>query len=93
MTTHQHTGGYSFLGSMSTDGNLFRLNDNIYITYAILKLVAASAASAELGAFFLNTREAKILRLILLELGHEQPQTPIHVDNTTAVGIVNNTIK
>ena len=27
------------------------------------------------------------------ELGHPQPPTPIHVDNTTAVGIVNNTIK
>ena len=69
------------------------LNGNIMITCAILKLVAASAAEAELGALFLNAQEAKVIRLILRELGHPQPPTPIHVDNTTAVGIVNNTIK
>ena len=26
-------------------------------------------------------------------MGHPQPPTPIHIDNTTVVGIVNNTIK
>ena len=26
-------------------------------------------------------------------MGHTQPPIPIHIDNTTAVGIVNNTIK
>ena len=46
-----------------------------------------------IGALFLNAQEAKIIRLPLLELGHPQPPTPVHVDNTTAVGIVNNTIK
>eukprot|EP00804_Cyclotella_cryptica_P000099 CCRYP_013740-RA/>CCRYP_013740-RA protein AED:0.54 eAED:0.62 QI:0/0/0/1/0/0/2/0/116 len=33
------------------------------------------------------------MRLTLEELGHPQPPTPIHVDNSTTVGIVNNTIK
>jgi hypothetical protein len=28
-----------------------------------------------------------------MELGHPQPPTPIHINNTTTVGIVNNTIK
>jgi hypothetical protein len=28
-----------------------------------------------------------------VELGYPQPPTPIHLDNTTPVGIVNNTIK
>ena len=63
------------------------------ITCAILKLVAASAAEAELGALFLNAQEARIIRLTLTEMGHPQPPTPVHVDNSTAVGIVNNTIK
>ena len=63
------------------------------ITCKILKLVASSAAEAELGALFVNTKEARILRLTLQELGHSQPLTPIHVNNTTAIGIVNNTIK
>jgi len=55
--------------------------------------VAASATEAKLGALFLNAQEAKVIRLVLEELGHPQPPTPIHVDNTTTVGIVNNTIK
>ena len=86
-------GGYFFLGSIPRDNKDIQLNGNIHITCAILKLVAASAAEAELGALFLNTQEARIIRLTLLELGHPQPPTPIHVDNTTAVRIVNNTIK
>ena len=56
-------------------------------------MVEASAAEVELGALFLNAQEARIIRLILLELGHPQPPTPIHVDNTTTVGMLNSTIK
>ncbi len=55
--------------------------------------MAASATEAKLGALFLNAQEAKVIHLVLEELGHPQPPTPIHVDNTTTVGIVNNTIK
>jgi hypothetical protein len=59
----------------------------------ILKLFAALAAEAELGALFLNAQEAKIMQLILTELGHPRPPTPIHIDNTTTVGIVNKKVK
>jgi hypothetical protein len=86
-------GGNFFLGSMSRDDSPIILNGAIYSMCKILKFVAASAAEAELGALFLNAREAKIMRIILLELGHPQPPTPIHIDNTTVVGIVNNPIK
>ena len=86
-------GGYFFLGSLPVDNEPIQLNGNIAITCAILKLVAASAAEAELGALFLNTQEARVMRLILHELGHSQLPTPIHIDNTTTVGVVNNTIK
>ena len=86
-------GGYFFLGSLPSNTQAITLNGNILITCTILKLVAASAAEAELGALFLNAQQAKILRLTLHELGHPQPPTPIHVDNTTAIGIVNSTIK
>ena len=34
-----------------------------------------------------------MVQLTLTELGHPQPATPIHIDNTTVVGIINNTIK
>ncbi len=82
-----------FLGSLPIDHEPIQLNGNIAIICTILRLVAASAAEAELGALFLNTHEAKVIRLTIHELGHKQPPTPIHIDNTTAVGIVNNTIK
>ena len=69
-------GGYFFLGSLPRDGDPIKLNGSIHITCTILKLVAASAAEAELGALFLNAQEAKVLRLTLAELGHPQPPTP-----------------
>ena len=87
------TGGYFFLGSLPVDGDSIKLNGAIHIKCTILKLVAASTAEAELGALFLNAQEAKVLRLTLAELGHPKPPMPIHIDNTTTVGIVNNTIK
>jgi hypothetical protein len=86
-------GGYFFLGSIPRDAEPIIINGAIHITCTILKLVAASAAEAELGALFLNAQEAKVIRIVLEELGHPQPPTPIHIDNTTTVGIVNNTIK
>ncbi len=88
-----HAGGYFFLGSTPCDGSLIQINGAVHITCTILKLVAASMAEAELGPLFLNAQEAKAIRLVLKELGHPQPPTPIHIDNTTTVGIVNNTIK
>jgi len=86
-------GGYFFLGSLPRNVDPIKLNGAIHVTCTILKLVAASAAEAELGALFLNAQEAKVIRLVLAKLGHPQPPTPIHIDNTTTVGIVNNTIK
>ena len=86
-------GGYFFLGSLPRNNEPIKLNGNIAITCAILKMVPASAAEAKLGALFLNTQEAQVIRLILEEFGHPQPQIPVHIDNSTAVGIVNSTIK
>jgi hypothetical protein len=88
-----HSGGYFFLVGILRDTERIFINGTIHITCTILKLNAASAAEAELGALFLNAQEAKVIRLDLEELGHPQPPTPIHIDNTTTVGIVNNTIK
>jgi hypothetical protein len=86
-------GGYFFLGSTPCDGSPIQTNGAVHVTCTILKLVVAAVAEAELGALFLNAQEAKVIRLVLEELGHPQPPTPIHIDNTTTVGIVNNTIK
>ena len=53
----------------------------------------SSAAEAELGALFLNAKEGVYLRQILTEMGHPQPPTLVHFDNSTAVGIANNSVK
>ena len=53
-------GGYFFLDSIPRNDKDIQLNDNIHITCAILKLVAASAVEAELGALFLNAQEARV---------------------------------
>jgi hypothetical protein len=86
-------GGYFFLGSLPCDRDPIKLNGSIHISFTILKLVGASAAEAKLGALFLNAHEGKVFQLILAELGHPQLPTPIHIDNTTTDGIVQNTIK
>ena len=85
--------GYFFLGGIPTIGKPIRLNGAILVLSSILKCVAASAAEAELGALFLNLREARIIKLTLEELGHPQDAVSTHCDNTTAVGIANGTVK
>jgi hypothetical protein len=86
-------GGHFFLGWIPRDHLPIKLNGAIHVISTILKFVAALAAEAELGALFVNAKEGRIIRLILHELGHTQPPTPIHCDNSTAAGIANNTIK
>ena len=55
--------------------------------------VLGSAAEAEIGATYINAQESVPIRTTLEEMGHPQPPTPIQVDNTTAVGFANHTIK
>ena len=85
--------GVYFLGDVPQNNKPIVLNGNIFIVCGILKFVASSAAEAELGALFVNGKETKNLRLILEEMGHPQPPTPIHCDNKTATGIANDTVK
>jgi hypothetical protein len=59
----------------------------------IIKGVMSSAAEAELGAMYINARKAVKIRIILEEMGHKQPATPVQVDNSTAEGIVNKRVQ
>jgi hypothetical protein len=59
----------------------------------ILRAVVSSAAEAELGGLFYNGKEACPIRITLEELGHPQPPTVLVTDNSTATGIVNDTVK
>ena len=59
----------------------------------VLRNVMSSAAEAETGALFHNCKEATILRNSLADMGYPQPPTPVQTDNSTASGIVNDTVK
>ena len=82
-------GGHFFLGKKS-DPDI--LNGAILHLAAIMKMVLSSAAEAEFGALFHNTKKATPIRTTLAELGHPQPPTPALVDNSTAVGLANDTV-
>ena len=69
------------------------MNESVYLFIVMLKFVVMSAAEAELGSLFLNSKEWNILLILLQKLGHKQPPMPIHCDSVTATGIENNTIK
>ena len=85
--------GQCFPGWVPKDEEPIKLNGAIFTLCNILKWVVASAAEAELGALFLNCTRGKIMRIILVEMGHTHPVTPVYCDNATAVGIANKTIK
>ena len=53
----------------------------------------SSEAKVELGALYIFAREAVFIRSILAEMGHKQPKTPAHTDNSTAEGVINNKIQ
>ena len=69
-------------------------NNGAVLTIAqIIKAVMSSAAEAELGALYINCREAIPARQLLEEMGHKQPPTPMQTDNSTALGVVLNLIQ
>ena len=48
-----------------------------------------SATEAELAALYIMAREAVCICIILEELGHKQPPTPLQTDNAMAEAVVN----
>ena len=77
---------------MSNDSADLPNNGAVLTIAQIIKNVMPSAAEAELGALFINCREAIPARHTLEEMGHKQPPTLMQTDNTTALGVVTNNI-
>ncbi|KAK1740972.1 hypothetical protein QTG54_008224 [Skeletonema marinoi] len=83
-------GGHFFLSSNNDNPP----NNGAILNIAhIIKNVMSSATEAELAALYITAREAVYIRIILDELGHKQPPTPLQTDNATAEGVVNNKIQ
>ena len=79
-------GGHFFL---STNSIIPPNNGAILNIAHIIKHVMSSATEAELAALYIMAREAVYIRIILEELGHKQPPTPIQTDNAMADAVVN----
>jgi hypothetical protein len=82
---YSRTGGHFYLGN--NDDQQLQINGPIS---SIIEHVMSSAAEAEVGSIFSNAKEAAPLRVILEEMGHRQPPTPMQTDNSTAYVILNN---
>ncbi len=68
-----HAGGHFFMSSDIADP---ADNGNVLNIAQIIKAVMSLVAEAELGALYINAREAVPMRLLLAEMGHIQPPTP-----------------
>jgi hypothetical protein len=86
-----HLGGLFFCGYKPPNENI--LNGSILNVAAVIKKVVSSAAESEVGACFKNAQNGAPIRITLIELGHKQPATQLQTDNSTAFGILNETIK
>jgi hypothetical protein len=69
-----------------------RFNGAVLSIAQIIKFVMASAAESELAALFITARKMIPHCQTLIDMGWPQPKSPIQTDNSTAAGVVNNTI-
>ena len=79
-------GGHFF---MSNNAEIPPNNGAILNNATIIKHVMSSATEAEMAALYIMAREAVYIRIILQEMGHPQPATPIQTDNAMAEAVVN----
>jgi hypothetical protein len=79
-------GGHFFL---SNNAEIPPNNGAILNIAHVIKHVMSSATEAELAALYINAREAVYIRIILEEMGHKQPPTPMQTDNAMAEAVIN----
>ncbi len=77
---------------LSNDDPIPQSNGPVLSIAAVMRSVYLSAGEAELAALFKCAQEMVPLCNSLKKMGWIQPRSPIQVDNSTAVGYVNNTI-
>jgi hypothetical protein len=88
---HSRAGCHFFLGAHPTKA-IKQNNIPILVMSAILKHVMSSAAEAQLGSTFINTKEGIPTHVVFEELGHAHPTTPLQTNNSTACGIITDTV-
>ena len=79
-------GGHFFL---SKESKIPQNNEAVLNIAHIIKHVMTSSTESELAALYIMAREAVYIRIILEELGHKQPPTPLQTDNSMADAVCN----
>jgi hypothetical protein len=82
--------GHFFL---SSDTTVPPNNGAILNIAHIIKNIMSSATEAELAGLCIMVHEAVYIRIILNELGHIQPPTPLKTDNAMADGVINGKVQ
>jgi hypothetical protein len=86
-------GGYFYLGNNTNSPKKPLSNGPLLCHTTVLKHVLSSVAEAEFGALFVNAKEGTVTHTALAEMGHNQDAIELKTDNTTADGIINNTVQ
>ena len=82
-------GAIFFLGNYSQPT---RINGTIHAMSSIIPCIVASAAEAEYAAMFAGAQHGAYLSIVLTDLGYPQEPIIIMADNTTAIGIVTDSV-
>ena len=75
--SRRHAAARADILFLSSDFTVPHNNGAILNIAHIIKHVMTSATEAELAALYITAREAVYLRIILEEMGHKQPPTPL----------------
>ena len=87
---HSRAGGHFFL---SNEATIPANNDAVLNIAHIINHVMTSATEAELAALYIMAQEGLYIRIVLTEMGHKQPSTPLQADNATAETVCNGNIQ
>ena len=84
------SGGHLFLSNEST---IPQNNGAIFNIAYIIKQVMTSATESELAALYIMSHKSVYIRIILEEMGHNQPPTPLQTDNANVDAVCNGKIQ
>jgi hypothetical protein len=59
----------------------------------IIKHVMTSATEAELATLYIMAQDAVYIQIVLKEMVHKQPPTPLQTDNAMAKGVANGKVQ
>jgi hypothetical protein len=79
--------------SLSSDTTIPPNNGAVTNIVHIIKNVMSSATEAELAGLYIMVCEAVYIRIILEELGHKQPPTPLQTDNAMVDAVIKGKIQ